>query len=114
MTWTLRLLRRSKARPPGLFDASHSPTAPAVSAAPLTREQLLAIFLRLSAILQLTAHIAERLDKFEYHAALIARLAILRARVEAGENSDSLAEALTEFGQEFKQFVTAELLLRPR
>ena len=113
MAWTHRLLRRSTARPPELGDASHS-TAPVPPPAPVTREQLLAIFLRLSAILQLTAHIAERLDKFEYHAALIARLAILRARVEAGENSKPLADALTEFGQEFKEFVTAELLLRPR
>ena len=112
MPWNIRLFRRpqtAQTRPADL-----SPTTPPGESSPVTREQLLAIFLRLSAILQLTAHIAERLDKFEYHAALIARLAILRARVEAGENSNPLAEALTQFGQEFKEFVTAELLLRPQ
>lgn len=117
MAWNIRLLRRQQAHPL----PSAEPPAPASPAeispaelSPVTQEQLLAIFTRLAAILRLTAHIAVRLDKFDHHAALAARLAILKARVHAGENSQPLAAALTEFGQEFKEFITGELLRRPR
>jgi len=112
MAWNIRLLRRPKTPPPPPAELA-PPTRPA-EISPATRKQLLAIFVCLSAILQLTAHIAERLDKSEHHAALVARLALFKARVQAGENGQPLAEALTQFGQEFKEFITAELLMRPR
>jgi len=112
MAWNIRLLRRPQARP--LPSTELSTPTPPTEISPATLEQLLAIFLRLAAIPQLTAHIAVRLEKFDHHAALAAQLAVLKARVQAGENSQPLAAALTEFGQEFKEFVTAELLLRPR
>jgi hypothetical protein len=41
-------------------------------------------------------------------------LAILKPVCTPAENSQPLAAALTEFGQEFKEFITGELLRRPR
>jgi hypothetical protein len=115
MAWNLRPLRRSQTPPPAAPPASPDAASarPTEISAP-ARDQLLTIFLRLSAVLHLTAHIAEQQGKHEHHAALAARLAIFRARVQAGENSGALAEALTAFGHEFQTFVTGELLYRSR
>jgi hypothetical protein len=68
MAWNIRLLRRPQARP--LPSTELSTPTPPTEISPATLEQLLAIFLRLAAILQLTAHIAVRLEKFDHHAAL--------------------------------------------
>src|SRR6185295_10701419 len=67
---------------------------------PSTREQLLDTFLRLAAVLQLTTQVAQTRGKAAPHAALEARLAIFRARVEAGEAGTLLAESLARFGDE--------------
>jgi hypothetical protein len=74
-----------------------------------TREQLLDTFLRLAAVLQLTAQLAQSRGKAEQHAALGARLAIFRARVEAGQAGPLLAASLAQFGVEYKKFVEVEL-----
>ena len=76
---------------------------------PSTREQLLDTFLRLAAVLQLTTRVARARGKAYQHAALEARLAIFRARVEAGEAGSLLAESLVRFGDEYKKFVEVEL-----
>jgi hypothetical protein len=74
-----------------------------------TREQLLDTFLRLAAVLQLTVQVAQSRGKADQHAALGARLAIFRARVEAGEAGPLLADSLARFGVEYKRFVEVEL-----
>jgi len=45
----------------------------------------------------------------EQHAAFGARLAIVRARVEAGDTGPRLALALADFGRELERFITADL-----
>jgi DNA-binding GntR family transcriptional regulator len=79
---------------------------------PGTREQLLETFLRLAAVLQLTAQAAQARGMEEQHAALEACLAIFRARVEAGEAGSLLAESLARFGDEYKRFIEVELAWR--
>ena len=72
----------------------------------------LVVFRRLAAVLDLTADIAASAGQAEHHAALAARLAILRARVAAGETTVRLVTTLAEFGQEFKSFISHDLGLR--
>lgn len=76
---------------------------------PCTRDQLLGTFTRLAAVLQLTTQLAQVQGKSEQHAALGARLALIRARVQAGEAGSLLALALSEFGDEYKSFIEVEL-----
>jgi len=77
---------------------------------PLTAQNHpLVVFRRLAAVLDLTADIAASAGQGEHHAALGARLAILRARVAAGETTVRLVTTLAEFGQEFKTFVSQDL-----
>jgi len=104
MAWNLRLLRHSPASSP----ADASPTR-RDEISPAARAQLLGVFRRLAAVLQLTAHIAEAAGKGEPHAAFEARLAIFRARVEAGDTGPRLAMALADFGREFEAFITDDL-----
>ena len=106
MAWNIRLLRRvSPARVAALENASAA--APAIS--PSMRGPLLGMFRRLAAILQMTAQVAQRTGHLERHAALAARLAIFRARVQAGETGTALALALADFGQEFASFISIDL-----
>jgi hypothetical protein len=63
-------------------------------------------------VLQLSVNLARAAGKLEQHAGLGARLAVVRARVEAGETSRSLVVALTEFALEFHAFVTFDLGFR--
>jgi len=90
--------------PPALPRASDgSPTRPGE----LSRdacEHLLVIFRRLAVVLELTAETARTAGKLEHHAALGARLAVFRARVEAGERSGRLGAALAQFGEAFETF----------
>lgn len=109
MSWNIHLLRRTQ--PPPTWSAQTSSPSPA-DISPTARRQLLAILRRLAAVLQLTVDLAQRAGKSEHHASLDARLAILRARVEAGETSALLAMALDDFGQEFKAFITLDLGVR--
>lgn len=110
MSWNIRV--RSRWIPPASDgSAGASPTAP-TEVALSARGQLLAIFRRLAAVLELTAAIAESAGKVERHATLCARLAIFRARVDAGETSPRLATALADFGEEFRAFITVELGFR--
>ena len=67
-------------------------------------EHLLVVFRRLSVVLELTADTARTAGKLEHHAALNARLAVFRARIEAGDRSARLGVALADFGEEFKTF----------
>jgi hypothetical protein len=77
---------------------------------PLTAQNHpLVVFRRLAAVLDLTADIAASAGQAEHHAALGARLAILRARVAAGETNVRLVTTLAEFGQEFKSFISHDL-----
>ena len=77
---------------------------------PLTAQtHPLVVFRRLAAVLDLTADIAASAGQADHHAALAARLAILRARVAAGETTVRLVTTLAEFGQEFKTFVSQDL-----
>jgi hypothetical protein len=76
---------------------------------PGTIDQLLCTFTRLAAVLQMTMQLAQMQGKAEQHAALAARLAVFRARVQAGENGTRLAIALNEFGTEYKSFIEVEL-----
>lgn len=109
MSWNL--LPRRGTRPES-SPASHSVAARNAAISPSARGQLLAVFRRLAAVLQLTAATAATVGKGEGHADLVARLAIFRARVEAGEASPRLAASLAEFGAEFKAFVVVELGFR--
>jgi hypothetical protein len=104
MAWNLRLLRHSAAS----SDVDARPTR-AEPLSPAARAQLLGVFRRLAAVLQLTAPIATAAGRCEQHAAFGARLAIFRARVEAGDTSSRLALALAEFGCELETFITADL-----
>jgi len=104
MAWNLRLLRH----PPASSPADASPTR-RENISPAARAQLLGVFRRLAAVLHLTAQIAETSGKRERHAAFEARLAIFRARVEAGDTGPRLAMALADFGREFEAFITADL-----
>ena len=76
---------------------------------PAARAQLLAVFRRLAAVLQLTEQMARAAGRCEQHAAFGARLAIFRARVEAGDSGARLALALADFGRELETFITADL-----
>ena len=104
MAWNLRLLRHSPAS-----TASDVRSASREAISPAARAQLLGVFRRLAAVLQLTAQIADGAGKRERHAAFEARLAIFRARVEAGDTGPRLALALADFGKEFETFISAEL-----
>jgi len=111
MAWNLRLIRHSAASTDA---AATAPRADASStrAEPLSaaeRAQLLGVFRRLAAVLQLTAPIARVAGRCEQHAAFGARLAIFRARVEAGDTGPRLALALADFGRELEAFITADL-----
>jgi hypothetical protein len=104
MPWNLRLLRPSA--------PSTSPDVPAAAReeiSPAARAQVLGVFRRLAAVLQLTAQLAESAGKCERHAAFEARLAIFRARFEAGDTGPRLAMALADFGKEFEAFIRGEL-----
>ena len=109
MSWNLLPRRGTR---PDASASSHSAPAGDAAISPSARGQLLAVFRRLAAVLQLTAATATTLGKAESHAELVARLAIFRARVEAGEASPRLAASLAEFGKEFKAFVLVELGFR--
>jgi len=104
MPWNLRLLRHSA--PSTSSDVS---SAAREGISPAARAQLLGVFRRLAAILQLTAQVAESAGKCERHAAFEARLAIFRARFEAGDTGPRLAMALADFGKEFEAFIKGEL-----
>ena len=90
-----------------------APSSCPTALSPSARRQLLGVFRRLAAVLHMTAQSAESAGKLERHAALGARLAIFRARVEAGATSPLLATELADFGQDFKNFITVELGFRP-
>ena len=60
-------------------------------------------------VLAVTAQLAESAGKCERHAAFEARLAIFRARFEAGDTGPRLAMALADFGKEFEAFIKGEL-----
>jgi hypothetical protein len=109
MTWNIRVTGWIPAPARRALDGS--PTPP-TETAPSARGQLLGIFRRLAAVLELTAQVAQTAGKLERHAALCTRLAVFRARVEAGDSSPRLATALAEFGEEFKAFITVELGFR--
>ena len=109
MSWNIRPLRRTP--PARTCPAESSSTSPA-AISPTARRHLLVILRRLAALLQLTAERAQRAGELEQHASLDAQLAILRARVEAGETSALLAMALADFGQEFKAFIMLDLGFR--
>ena len=94
MAWNPQPLRAMRAV---LTRSLESASTPPIVLPPGARLQLLAIFRRHAAVLQLTAETARAAGRTERHAALAARLAILRARVEAGETSRSLVVALTAF-----------------
>jgi hypothetical protein len=104
MPWNLRLLRHSAPSP-----ASDVPSPSREDISPAARAQVLGVFRRLAAVLQLTAQLAESAGKSERHAAFEARLAIFRARFEAGDTGPRLAMALAEFGKEFEAFISGEL-----
>ena len=104
MPWNLRLPRL----PAPSIGANGSSTCRG-EMSPVGRAQLLAVFRRLAAVLQLTAQIAQIAGKREQHAELEARLAIFRARVEAGAAGARLALALADFGREFEAFITEDL-----
>jgi len=104
MPWNLRLLKHPFAS--GWLDAS---SIPREEISPAGRAQLLGVFRRLAAVLQLTAQMAQTAGKCERHAAFEARLAIFRARVEAGNSGPRLALALAEFGHELEAFITVDL-----
>ena len=76
---------------------------------PSARERLLRILERLAVVLQLTAEMARTAGKLEHHSALGARLAIFRARVQAGQTGQLLAMALNQFAQEYATFVRVDL-----
>ena len=103
MAWNLRLLRHSAST------SSDVPFTGREEISPAARAQLLGVFRRLAAVLQLTAQIADSAGKCERHAAFEARLAIFRARVEAGDTGPRLALALADFGREFETFISTEL-----
>ena len=106
MAWNphpLRTMRAALAR--CAEGASLAPSGLSWSA----RRQLLAILRRHAAVLQLTFDLAVTARRLEQHAVFGARLAILRARVEAGDTSRSLAAALIAFAREFDSFITSEL-----
>jgi len=102
--WNLRPLRTAPA--PTLLDAS---PVPYDELSPAVRAQLLGVFRRLAAVLQLTAQLAQAAGRSELHAAFGARLAIFQARVAAGAAGPRLALALSDFGRELEVFITAEL-----
>ena len=106
MTSKIRLLRMSRS-------TSLVPVEPASTgrevAPPTAPIHPLAVFRRLAAVLDLTAGMAASAGQAERHAALGARLAILRARVAAGETTTRLVTTLAEFGQEFKSFIAHDL-----
>ena len=91
MAWNLRLLRL----PPPSSGRVGSPALRA-ELSPLGRAQLLAVFRRLAAVLQLTTQIAQIAGKCEQHAEFEARLAIFRAQVAAGDSGGRLALALAD------------------
>ena len=103
-SWNLRPIPRSPASPSGV-----DPFRLRDEISPAARAQLLGVFRRLAAVLHLTAPMAWHVGKEEHHAAFEARLAIFRARVEAGEAGPRLALALAEFSREFEAFVGADL-----
>jgi hypothetical protein len=106
MAWNIRLPGRMSATRAASFEPA-SPSAAEI--APSARAPLLAVFRRLAVLLELTAATAQRTGQSEQHAAFGARLAIFRARVEAGETSASLATALARFGVEFEAFTSVAL-----
>ena len=103
MAWNPRLLRLAPASSPN----GSSTDREDMSAE--GRAHLLAVFRRLAAILQLTVQMAWRAGKSEQHASFEARLAIFRARVEAGDASARLAIELGDYGRDFEAFITEEL-----
>jgi len=106
MAWNLQSLRIVRAA--GMRSPDVAP-APAMDLSWGARRQLLAIFRRHAAILQLTIDLARTAGRLEQHADFVARLAILRARVQARETTRSLAAALIEFAREFDAFITSKL-----
>lgn len=104
MAWNLRPLRTL---PASRLRDTASTRREALS--PAARAQLLGVFRRLAAVLQMTVQIAETADRCEHHAAFGARLAIFRARVEAGETGPRLAMSLADFGRELEVFITTDL-----
>jgi hypothetical protein len=90
----------------GSADGS-SPWPPRIP--PNARGKLLRLLERLAVVLQLTAEMARTAGKLEQHAALGARLAIFKARVQAGQTGQLLALALNEFAQEYATFIRVDL-----
>lgn len=106
MAWKLQSLRIMRA---AMSRSPEGASAPPLELSWSARRQLLAIFRRHAAVLQLTVDLALTACRLEQHAVFGARLAILRARVQSGETSRSLAAALLAFGQEFDAFITSDL-----
>jgi hypothetical protein len=106
MTSKIRSLRSS--RNTALVPVEPASTGQGVTP-PTAHAHPLAVFRRLAAVLDLTAEIAASAGQAERHADLSARLAILRARVAAGETTTRLVTTLAEFGQEFKSFIAHDL-----
>jgi hypothetical protein len=73
------------------------------------RGRLLRLLERLAVVLQLTAQMAQSAGKLDHHAALGARLAIFRARLQAGQSGPLLALALNKFAQEYATFIRVDL-----
>ena len=90
-----------------------SSSSPHDANTPTARAHPLVVFRRLAALLDLTADMAASAGQAEHHAALSARLAILRARVAAGETTVRLVTTLADFGEEFKSFITHDLGFGP-
>jgi len=84
--------------PPGPPCSSEDSATRPGKLSPAVCEHLLVVFRRLSVVLELTAETARIAGKLEHHVALDARLAVFRARVEAGDRSARLGVALAHFG----------------
>ena len=106
MAWNLQSLRLMRS---GGWRSPDAASAPPLELSWGARRQLLAIFRRYAAVLQLTVDLAVTARRLEQHAVFGARLAVLQARVQAGETSRALAAALIAFGQEFDAFITSDL-----
>jgi hypothetical protein len=63
----------------------------------------------LARVLQQTAELALASGNAEQHAWLGARLAVFRARLEAGDTGPLVAIGLTQFGQEFNDLISVKL-----
>ena len=108
-----RNIRLPTGRPPLVTGSAEGPSIFPARIPPSARGRLLRVLDRLAVVLQLTVGMAQTAGKLEHHAALGARLAIFRARVQAGQTGQLLALALNQFAQEFATFIRVDLGCRP-